>query len=197
MTFLSVFLDEVGFFRFLAKKATKAAGENQLWLFIVLLFMTAILTVFTSNDIIILTLTPFICFFCKNTNINPLPYLVGEFAVANTWSMALIIGNPTNIYLATSANIGFIDYLKVMILPTIAAGVAEFLIIIFIFRKQLKARITVQRDDFEIKSVPNLIIGIAHLFVCLVFLVISGYINLAIHFKGEFSPVIYICANTA
>lgn len=177
MTVLSVFLDEVGFFRYLAKKAAKTAGKDQFRLFITLYILTAVLTVFTSNDIIILTLTPFICFFCKHTNIDPLPYLVSEFAVANTWSMMLIIGNPTNIYLASSANIGFAEYIKVMALPTVAAGAVEFLLIALIFHKKLKEPLQPEDDGFEIKSKAELIIGLTHLTVCLLFLIISGYIN--------------------
>ena len=178
MTFLSVYLDEVGFFRLLASKATKRAGENQLRLFVILYLLTAVLTVFTSNDIIILTLTPFICFFCKNTKISPLPYLVSEFAVANTWSMMLIIGNPTNIYLATSASLGFVEYIGVMALPTITAGIVEFILIFLLFRKQLGARIEPEPDDFKIKSKSDLIVGIIHLAICLVFLVISEYVGI-------------------
>ena len=178
MTFLSVYLDEVGFFRLLASRATKAAGENQFRLFLALYLLTAVLTVFTSNDIIILTLTPFLCFFCKNTKINPLPYLVSEFAVANTWSMMLIIGNPTNIYLATSAKIGFLDYIKVMALPTIAAGAVEFFLIFLLFRKQLGKKIEPESDNFAIKSRADLVLGVFHLAVCLLFLVLSGYVHL-------------------
>ena len=178
MTFLSVMLDEVGFFRFLAKKAVKFANNNQRILFIVLYFLVAVLTVFTSNDIMILTLTPFICFFCKNTDIDPLPYLVSEFAAANTWSMMLIIGNPTNIYLATSANIDFLDYFKVMVLPTFAAGSIELLLILLIFHRKLRIKMRPHDDFFQIKSLPDLIIGILHLTVCLVFLVISEYVHI-------------------
>ena len=178
MTFLSVLLDEVGLFRYLAKRAVAIAKTNQMSLFVILYVLTGVLTVFTSNDIVILTLTPFICFFCKNTKINPLPYLVSEFAAANTWSMMLVIGNPTNIYLATSADISFLGYLKVMALPTIAAGIVEFLLIILIFHRQLRSGLTPQEDDFVITSKADLIIGVAHLVICLVFLVISGYINL-------------------
>ncbi len=177
MTFLSVFLDEVGFFRYLAKTAARSAGKNQIKLFIILYILTSVLTVFTSNDIIILTLTPFICFFCKHTNVDPVPYLVGEFAAANTWSMMLMIGNPTNIYLATSAGIGFTEYLKVMLLPTLAAGLVEFLLIILLFYKKLKKELQPEEDDFCIKSRPELVTGLLHLFVCLVFLVVSSYIH--------------------
>ena len=138
----------------------------------------AILTVFTSNDVVILTFTPFICFFCKRTHVNPLPYLIAEFAAANTWSLFLLIGNPTNIYLATSANINFIDYIKVMALPTVGAGLIELLIIFLLFKNKLKERITViDEEEVSIENKPMLIIGVIHLLVCLVFLVIANYIN--------------------
>ena len=40
MTFLSIFLDEVGLFRFLAKKAVKIAKTNQFSLFLILYLLT-------------------------------------------------------------------------------------------------------------------------------------------------------------
>ena len=114
MTLISIFLDEFGLFQYLANLAVKNAKGNQYALFFSLYALTAVLTVFTSNDVVILTLTPFICFFCKRTHVNPLPYLIAEFCAANTWSLMFIIGNPTNIFLATSAGYDFIDYIKVM-----------------------------------------------------------------------------------
>ena len=181
MTFLSIFLDEVGLFRFLAKKAVSIAKTNQLSLFLILYLLTSFLTVFTSNDVVILTLTPFICFFCKNTKINPIPYLVSEFAAANTWSMMFIIGNPTNIYLGTSAGIDFISYFKVMAVPTVMAGLVELAIIYFIFRKDLKKTLEPQEDDYQIESKIDLFAGVTVLSVCLIFLVISNYIGIEMY----------------
>lgn len=176
MTFLSIFLDEIGFFGYLAKIATRLAGSKQTALFFSLYTVVSVLTVFTSNDIVILTFTPFICYFAKNTKIDPVPYLVAEFAGANTWSMMLIIGNPTNIYLATFANIGFIDYLKVMALPTVFAGVVQIAIIYLLFRKKLKAPLLVGEIRGKIKNKPLLIIGLFHLGGCLLFLTVSSHI---------------------
>ena len=175
MTILSIYLDEVGLFRFLASVATKKAKESQLGLFFIFYALTSVLTVFTSNDIVILTLTPFICFFAKNAKINPLPYLIAEFAAANTWSMMLIIGNPTNIYLATSAHIDFISYFKTMLVPTLFAGVVELVLIYLIFHKQLKTPIHAEGEDYHIESKPDLILGVSLLAVCLVLMVISSY----------------------
>ena len=177
MTLLSIFLDEVGLFKYLAHLASKRAKNNQFVLFVIFYCLTSALTIFTSNDIVILTFTPFICFFCKNSKINPIPYLVAEFTAANTWSMMLIIGNPTNIYLATSTGLNFFDYLKVMALPTLAAGISEFLLLFTLFNKKLKEPIQVTNEDVKISNKPMLIIGIIHLVICLIFLVISSYIG--------------------
>ena len=178
MTVLSIYLDELGLFRYLASVAVNKAKSHQSVLFFALYFLVAILTIFTSNDIVILTFTPFVCFFCKHAKISPLPYLIAEFTAANTWSMMFIIGNPTNIYLATSAGITFIGYLRVMLVPTIAAGLVELLIIYLLFRKKLKEPIcNDELVEVHIDSKADLVIGGVHLLVCLVFLVISPYIR--------------------
>lgn len=178
MTILSVYLDELGFFKYLAAVAIKKAKCKQISVFLSLYIVTSILTVFTSNDIIILTLTPFICYFCKHTKINPIPYLVSEFVSANTWSMMLIIGNPTNIYLATLSNIGFLSYLETMVLPTIAGGVVSFLLILLIFKKSLKKPMEIfEMEDVEIKDKFMLVIGLVHLILCTILLAISSYVG--------------------
>ncbi len=181
MTIISIYLDEVGFFQYIAYKSVGLAKTNQFVLFLLIYLLASTLTVFTSNDIVILTFIPFICYFCKNASINPIPYLVGCFVGANTWSMMLIIGNPTNIYLATSYNIDFVSYFEVMALPTIIAGITELLLVILLFYKSLKKGICLQNETVEIESKPKLIIGLVHLVVCLVFLVISSYINVEMY----------------
>jgi len=175
MTILSIYLDEVGLFRHLASVATKKAKGSQFGLFFILYGLTSVLTIFTSNDIVILTLTPFICFFAKNAKINPLPFLIAEFAAANTWSMMLIIGNPTNIYLATSAGITFMGYFKTMWLPTLFAGAVELLLVFLLFRKHLKQPISSEGEDYRIESKPDLILGVSLLAICLVLMVVSSY----------------------
>ena len=179
MTFLSVFLDEAGLFKFLAGKAVKFAKGGLFSLFTVFYLLTAALTVFTSNDIVILTLTPFICFFCKNLKADPVPFLVGEFTAANTWSMALIIGNPTNVYLATSAGIGFFEYFTVMILPTLAAGVAEFGIVSLLFFRPLKNPVQPIIENTAVENKTDVAIGSVHLTVCLILLVLSDFIGIS------------------
>lgn len=177
MTILSIYLDELGFFRYLANKTLKRAGTSQTKLFIYLYLIVSVLTVFTSNDVIILSFTPFICYFAKNANINPIPYLSAEFVAANTWSMALIIGNPTNIYLGTSYGIGFVEYIQTMWLPTLGAGITAFVMMFIIFHKKLSWPIHGEPERVRIKDKLSLWVGIVHLAVCTVMLALSSYIG--------------------
>lgn len=178
MTVQSIFLDEVGMFRYLANVTLKKSGSSQRRLFFYLYAIVAVLTVFTSNDIIILTFTPFICYFSKNARINPIPFLFTEFVAANTWSMALIIGNPTNVYLASSNGIAFLEYTKTMLVPTVLGGTVAMALLYFIFRKQFEKPLEKNEDHFEIADKGLLIIGVAHLSLCTILLVISSYIGM-------------------
>ena len=178
MTVLSIFLDELGFFRYLASVTLKRAGTSQLKLFLLLYVTVSVLTVFTSNDIIILSFTPFICYFAKNAKISPIPYLAAEFVAANTWSMALIIGNPTNIYLVTAAGGDFVSHLKIMILPTLTAGVVAFAFLMLVFKRKLSETISAEPDEVTLTDKPQLIIGIAHLAVCTLVLALGSYIGI-------------------
>lgn len=178
MTLLSVFLDELGFFRFLANAALKHARGGQKGLFLILYLTVSVLTVFTSNDVIILSFTPFICYFAKNAKIDPMPYLAAEFVAANTWSMALVIGNPTNIYLATAFGIDFLTYLKVSLVPTLFAGIVSFFALFLMFRKKLSAPMEHAPEEIPLPDKPLLILGIVHLAVCTLFLAIGSYLHI-------------------
>ena len=178
MTILSIYLDELGFFRFLASVALKRARTGQKKLFLYLYLTVSVLTVFTSNDIIILSFTPFICYFAKSAKINPIPYLAAEFVAANTWSMMLIIGNPTNIYLATASGIGFLEYIKYSIFPTVFGGAVAFGALFLLFRKKLKEPMLAEAEDVVIEDKLSLWVGIVHLGVCTVLLAISSYVGI-------------------
>ncbi len=125
-----------------------------------------------------MSFTPFICYFSKNAKINPVPYLVAEFVAANTWSMFLIIGNPTNIYLATASGIKFLEYVKYSIFPTLSGGTVALLILFLLFRRKLKEPMQAEAEEVVIEDKLSLWVGIAHLAACTVLLAVSSYIGI-------------------
>ena len=188
MTLLSVYLGDAGFFDYVADVVFAKSKGGQIKLFLILYFIVSILTVFTSNDIVILTFTPPVCIFAKKAKISPLPYLFGEFIAANTWSMALIVGNPTNIYLAGSYGINFLEYFSVMILPAVAGGLVALGTLLLIFRKQLPEPIYKSQTGFiqthansvKIYKTPMLI-ALFHLCLCIVLLALSDFIKVEMY----------------
>jgi len=176
MTALSVFLDEMGFFAYLAAKSVSGA-KGQKSFFVKLFILVSVLTVFTSNDVIILTFTPFICCYAKNAGVNPVPYLVSEFVAANTFSLTFIIGNPTNIYLATFCGISFGKYFSVMVIPALLAGLTGFAVTYLVFRRQLSQPLQKTEAQAEIKDKPLLAVGLVALSSCTVLLAVSSYLG--------------------
>ena len=179
ISFISISLDEAGFFAYIANKFINRCKSNQYKLFFALYGVVSILTIFTSNDIVILTFTPFILYFCAHGKINPIPYLVCEFVAANTYSILLPIGNPTNIYLTTIFNLNFIDYVLKMIIPVLIIGISSLLALLLLFNRSLKKEIEGDSDeDITLKNKPLCIISLIILLVTTIMLVISNYIDI-------------------
>jgi arsenical pump membrane protein len=137
-SFLSIALDEAGFIQYVAMVVLRLAKGSGFGLFFLWYVLVSCLTIFTANDIVILTLTPFIIYLTRALKIHVLPYVVSLFVAANTWSMLFIVGNPTNLYLALSFDISFQSYVSVMFFPTVFSSIIGFLIMLVIFRKDLQ-----------------------------------------------------------
>lgn len=181
MTFLSITLDVLGFFNYVATFTLKHFNKSQIKLFTALYIIISILTVFTSNDVVILTFTPFICYFSKKAKINPVPYLISEFVAANTLSMMLLIGNPTNILISLSNNITFIEYFKVMAIPTVVCGIIMYFLLLLLFLRPLKKEIEIEDLEYPKLNKVLVIISLTHLIIATILLIISNYINIEMY----------------
>lgn len=195
MTILSITLDNLNFFRFLANKCTRLAKNSQFKLFLIFYWLVSLLTVFTSNDIVILAFVPFICYFCKNSNINPVPYVFSTFVAANTWSMMLVIGNPTNVYISTFAGIDFVSYFLKMAVPTVSCGIVAFLVMLLLFRKHLKEKIEPATLQEIPLNKPLVWMNVAILASCTIMLAISSYINLEMWYLALGFAILEILLN--
>jgi len=137
LAYITISLDSTGFFEFAALKFILHSNGSRKRLFLYFYFLSSLITLFTSNDIVILTLTPIIFYFGKHAKVRVLPYLIAEFFAANIWSMFLYVGNPTNIIVAMASGLNFYEYTYWMALPTVAGGLLCLGLLYLVFRKSI------------------------------------------------------------
>jgi arsenical pump membrane protein len=148
---LSVGLDHLGFFEYLSVRAIKLAKHDGLKLYKYLFILSAVTSYVAANDIVILTLTPFILYFAKYAKINVRGYLIAMFIVANTASIGQITSNPTNFIVATSYNMGFLENMLIMIVPTIIGLLAIYFILKKVFYKEFNVKFgSIKKDPDKI-----------------------------------------------
>lgn len=176
LAFMAFTLDATGFFEYCAHTALRAAKGSGIKLFFFFYIVVSCLTIVTSNDVIILTMTPFIYYSVKNAKLNPVPFLIAEFFAANTWSMALLIGNPTNIIVAESFRLEFIEYLRWMILPAVAGGGTNLIILYAIFREDINKSYSFGSKETVFRNPLGGAIGCFFLGSCLITLAFMSYV---------------------
>ena len=119
LAYVCISADTTGLFAYFAIKISQHAGTSGYRLFFYFFLFEVFMTVSTSNDTVILTLTPIIYYTCVCTNQPPMAFLVSMYYTANIFSMTLFVGSPTNIILVQAKNLTFIYYLTYMILPSV------------------------------------------------------------------------------
>ncbi|KAF9199806.1 hypothetical protein BGZ49_010023 [Haplosporangium sp. Z 27] len=107
----------------------------------------------TSNDVVILTMTPFLVYFSHAVDlVTPVAFLMAEIQTANIASMTLYIGNLTNVVACQAYNISFIEYSAWMILPTIAAIAICYVMLRINFRNEKYIPIQLKSPDVDPRS---------------------------------------------
>lgn len=119
-----------GFIHFLAYRLTDRGGANTTRLTLYLFLLSSLLTYFTSNDIVVLTMTPIVMSVAYQARIkNAKLLLLSQFIAANTVSMGILIGSPTNLIVGRAIDIRFFEYLFLMLAPAVMALMITFVFV--------------------------------------------------------------------
>lgn len=193
VAYVSISADITGIFDFIAYNIVHKANGDGKKLFLFFYIFACILTVFTSNDIVILTLTPIIFYLSKHAKLNVIPLLFAEFFGANTLSMFLYIGNPTNIIVGNALGLGFLDYTQIMWLPTIVAAIANFLLLSFIFKNQITKKYKLNKTShFSVRNWYDAVLSSLLILTMLACLASSQYLGVPIWMITSIFAVIFI-----
>ncbi|KAI9251385.1 hypothetical protein BDA99DRAFT_201050 [Phascolomyces articulosus] len=181
LAYLCISLDITGLIQFCAFWVSKRAGNRGHTAFSLFFIMTSLISGLASNDVVVLTGTAFLSYFTRVSDIRPTAFLMSEFTSANIASMALYIGNPTNVVVAEAFNMSFITYSAWMLLPTFVGLGIAYLSLRILFRSQKYLPRVIHPPDEEPKAVlvdpKGALFGLALLGACLCTLIGTSFVH--------------------
>ena len=176
--YLSISLDDSGFFNWCSLKLLRAGRGSGRRLIVSLFLGVSVLTFFTSNDIVVLSMTPILIYLGNHAKIrNLVPLLMVQFIAANTASMGLYIGNPTNIVIGNAVGMGFVEYTQRMAVPTLVATFVTLALVLMLFArrgKEASDRYALPLDTPAERWTRQMTIKVTLFAICLVLLCVFG-----------------------
>lgn len=136
MMLLVASLDVCGFFDITAGLLMRCSVSGRMLLGSVMI-LSAVLSALVLNDAVVLLMTPAVIRCCQKAGCDPIPYLIAVFVSANIGSVATVIGNPQNAYIATSADIGFLTFSQYMVPLSFICLALSYLILLLMFGRRL------------------------------------------------------------
>jgi len=134
LAYMSITLDITGVLKAAAFWVSNKGGSNTRKLFFYFYVMVTLLSVILGNDPVILSGTAFLVYYTTAADLEPIAWLMAEFAAANTASMVLFVGNPTNVVICEGFRINNVAFTAYTILPFIACIVACYIALAIQFR---------------------------------------------------------------
>ncbi|KAF8122976.1 hypothetical protein EV363DRAFT_1549842 [Boletus edulis] len=141
LAYMAITLDITGILQAAAFWVSNRGGLNGWKLYLYFYVMLTLLSILLGNDPIILAGTAFLVYYTSAAQLDPWAWVMAEFAAANTASMVLFAGNPTNIVICEGFNINIAAFTAYTILPFIACNICCFAVLAFQYRKQVPLKL--------------------------------------------------------
>lgn len=126
-----------GVFDWLAAEAMAHARESQARLFVLVYGIGIVVTALLSNDATAVLLTPAVLAVVRRAKTSPLPYLFACAFIANAASFVLPISNPANLVVFDGQLPALGEWVRIFLLPSLAAIGVTFLMLWWHSRTEL------------------------------------------------------------
>ncbi|KAG6855829.1 hypothetical protein H0H87_010442, partial [Tephrocybe sp. NHM501043] len=182
LAYMAITLDITGVLQAAAFWVSNKGGSHGYKLYFYFYVLLTVLSIFLGNDPVILSGTAFLVYYTKVTELNPTSWLMSEFAAANTASMVLFVGNPTNVVICEGFSVNNAAFTAYTILPFLGCITICLVALGVQFRKSkyIPRRLAVT-EDLDVRSVLldpiGACVGGALLGSCLVVIIIVSFFH--------------------
>ena len=180
LAYMAITLDVTGILQSAAYWVSNKGGANGWKLYFYFYVMLTLLSVLLGNDPVILSGTAFLVYYTQVVDeLQPLPWLITEFAAANTASMVLFVGNPTNVVICEGFSVNNAAFTAYTIFPFIACNVACFIALAFQYRSEKHIPRQITPTQLDVRSVlrdsVSAWVGSVWLGTCLVVIIVVSF----------------------
>ncbi|KAF9037771.1 hypothetical protein BJ165DRAFT_1502908 [Panaeolus papilionaceus] len=148
LAYMAITLDVTGILQASAFWVSNKGGKNGRRLYLYFYILITVISMILGNDPIILSGTAFLVYYTNAAGLLPMAWLISEFAAANTASMVLFVGNPTNVVICEGFRINNAAFTAYTILPFLACSVACYIVLYFQFHDQKWVPKQLKRDGY-------------------------------------------------
>jgi arsenical pump membrane protein len=159
MMLLSELARKHGVFDWLSSVAVRSSRAACSTLFMLVYVVGTIVTIFMSNDATAVVLTPAILTAVRKAKVQPLPYVFVCAFIANAASFVLPISNPANLVVFHNRMPPLGSWLLSFGVPSLLSIVATYLVLRWIFRKDLCTTIVCEVEAKRLPSDGKLVLG--------------------------------------
>ena len=159
MMLLSELAREHGVFEWVSSAAVRGARGSSVRLFTLVYGIGTVVTIFMSNDATAVVLTPAILTAVRKARVEPLPHLFACALIANAASFVLPISNPANLVVFHQGMPPLGRWLASFALPSVLSIAATYLVMRFVFRKDLHAAIEQQPEPETLHPQGKMVLG--------------------------------------
>ena len=175
MMILIAYLEISGFFELLENFILKRARTGNALLGLVVVSSGLLSPVF-MNDTICLMFTPVLLRMTARLGVSPLPHLMALVTSANIGSVMTLIGNPQNMLIGIRSGIPFLEFTGALWPVSILGLAVAFLLIRWIYRKELDWRVDRPAEPVERPPVQNSLLYLScGMMIALLVLLIAGF----------------------